>query len=182
MLNLSWFQNAVVKRFSQRSGQVLTALSVGIGLAIAGLPQAQAQGSEISIAQATVTDAVQRQALSDGVYLYGQSAEPDQLGSAYLVFEVQQNQVTGAFYMPHSSFDCFQGEFAGDRLALNIVDSYEQTVHPYSIALQADSSVASADGDAVAPLGLQGFHQLETISENDERILATCQADFQQEI
>jgi hypothetical protein len=116
------------------------------------------------------------QTLPDGVYLYGQATEPEQIGSAYMVFEVSQNQVVGAFYMPHSSFDCFNGEFQSDRLALNVVDSYEQTVNPYSIALESDGSVAST-GEAIAPIGLEGFNRMPTVSDNDRRILATCQAD-----
>ena len=44
---------------------------------------------------------------ANGVYLYGQSPEPEQVGSAYAVMEIVENRAVGAFYMPQSSFDCF---------------------------------------------------------------------------
>lgn len=116
--------------------------------------------------------------LEDGVYLYGQAPEPEQIGSAYMVFEVNQNEVIGAFYMMNSSFDCFRGEFQADRLSLNVVDSYERTIHPYSIALDTDSSVAQLDGEAIAPIGLEGFHRIEQLNELDRRILSVCQSDL----
>lgn len=117
-------------------------------------------------------------ALPDGVYLYGESPEPDQIGASYLAFEVQGNQVIGAFYLPRSSFDCFQGEFQGDHLSLRITDSYSQTVHNYAIAVQTDNYLASAEPIA-ASTQLEGYDSIPTISENDRRMLETCQADFQ---
>lgn len=138
-----------------------------------------AQASNASVGGATASDA---QSLRDGVYLFGQATQPEQLGSAYMVFEVNGNQVVGAFYMPQSSFDCFFGQQQADRLALTVIDSYEQSLHPYSVALASDSTVAEAGNPAIAPLGLQGFHRLENVSENDQRILSTCQADHQQRV
>lgn len=115
-------------------------------------------------------------ALADGVYLYGQSPERDQLGAAYLVFEVLDERVTGAFYMPHSSFDCFQGSFQNNQLALQIRDSYEENVYPFSIALQ-ESAIASSDG--ITPtVALEGFHAIDAVDSNDQRILDTCKTDF----
>lgn len=114
--------------------------------------------------------------IADGIYLYGQSADRDQIGSAYMVFQVEQGQVEGAFYMPRSSFDCFYGNFQTDHLALTVINSYEQTHYPYAIALESQGAVATIDNEAVAPVGLQGFHRLENPNESDLRILSTCQA------
>lgn len=159
----------------------LTGLLVAAGLLSAIASQATAQTVETSsLANSTTTQiaqaSVESSSLPNGVYLYGQATEPEQIGSAYMVFEVNQEQVVGAFYMPYSSFDCFRGEIQADRLALNVVDSYEQTVNPYSVALESNGSVAST-GETIAPVGLEGFHRLATLSDNDRRILATCQAD-----
>lgn len=115
--------------------------------------------------------------LSDGVYLYGQSAEPDQIGSAYMVFEVNEDQVVGAFYMPYSSFDCFYGSQQPDQLALTVVDSYERTAHPYAIAFENNSSVASAGSSVLESVGLEGYQEIETVSENDQRLLQTCKTN-----
>lgn len=129
---------------------------------------------------ASVAQAASNQVLENGTYLYGQSAQPEQIGSAYLVFEVEDSRVVGAFYMPQSSFDCFYGSIADQQLALNIVNSYERTVHPYAIALQESDSVATIGNPDLAPVGLEGYHRIETVSENDQRILSTCQADYQE--
>lgn len=114
----------------------------------------------------------------DGVFLYGQSPEPDQLGAGYMVFESFQNYVVGALYMPYSSFDCFQGQLSNGELAMTITNSYTQESYPYAVALQSTEAIASASGGA-SPLQLEGFHQLEAPSENDLNILATCKANLQ---
>lgn len=116
------------------------------------------------------------QLLEDGVYLYGQSEQPEQIGSEYLVFEVNQGKVTGGFYMPRSSFDCFYGNVEDNQLALTVIDSYEQTLHPYAVALATADSVASDSGTAV-PVGLEGYHRINTLGEIDQQILSTCKAD-----
>jgi hypothetical protein len=183
---------SVFHRVSQVCGSVfnrvekpLTGLFVGLGLAVS-VPYLPTQAAEARVAPspllsqtAPTSDLLNRQALPDGVYLYGQAETPDQVGSAYMVFTVTDSRVVGAFYMPYSSFDCFHGEFQPDRLALNVVDSYDRSVHPYSVALDTSSPVASTANGTVVPAGLEGFHQIQTVSENDQRILATCQADYQ---
>jgi hypothetical protein len=45
----------------------------------------------------------------DGVYLYGQSPQPGQLGQGYIVFQKSQGRVVGALYMPDSEYSCFNG-------------------------------------------------------------------------
>jgi hypothetical protein len=117
--------------------------------------------------------------LADGVYLYGESPEPNQIGSAYLVFEVTDHQLVGAFYLPHSSFDCLEGEVQDDRLNFTLVNSYDRTVQAYSLPIQSDNYVASASEPMTAPIQLNGMHNISTISDNDQRILETCKADFQ---
>jgi hypothetical protein len=143
-------------------------LMCAVGLAVIGasLP---AQSSEV--------DSADRSGMADGVYLYGQSAEPNQVGAEYLVFEVNQGNVVGGFYMPNSSFDCFYGSVQADQLALTVVDSYEQTRHPYAVALEASGDVALAGDETIAPVGLEGYQRLANLSETDQRILTTCKAD-----
>ena len=166
----------------------LTGLFLALGLAVGGFPtlaeaaeapDASREG-QIS-ASASTANAVSFQPLPDGVYLFGQAPEPDQIGAAYLVFEVNDDQVVGAFYMPYSSFDCFSGQMQAEQLALTVINSYEQTAHPYTVALSENASVATT-GNAIAPVGLEGYHQIQQVSESDQRILATCQADLQEQI
>lgn len=118
------------------------------------------------------------QPLTDGVYLYGQSPERDRIGSAYMVFEVNDGQVVGAFYMPRSSFDCFKGKFEDNQLALTIRETYTQSEYAYALGLESTGSVASATGEAT-PVNLTGYHPITNVNANDRRILSTCKTDMQ---
>ena len=109
--------------------------------------------------------------IADGVYLYGQQATASQLGSIYMVFEVIGNRAIGAFYMPSSSFDCFNGAISSTRLDLNVIDSYEQTSHPYSLAVEPTLTA----GQAGVEFNINGFTPVNALSEMDEHILETCQ-------
>ncbi len=160
--------------------QSATGLVLGAGLAIAGLSAFPANADVASQAKPA---SLSPQALADGTYLYGQAETAEQLGSAYMVFEVKQGKLLGAFYMPRSSFDCFYGSVEADRMALTVVDSYAQSPHPYAVALKSDEPIAMAGSEAIVPpVTLEGFHQLENLSSNDQRILSTCKANYQNRI
>jgi hypothetical protein len=113
--------------------------------------------------------------LPDGIYLYGQSPQPNQIGSAYLVLQVKDRQVAGAFYMPSSSFDCFQGEIRQQQLALTVTNSEEQTRYPYSLALQTQENVAATQPEAM-PMTPAGYHAISQVSPRDREILAICRS------
>ena len=179
----------MIKPFAHRFGQftkqlnslVLASGLVGLGLVAPAVHanEMQAANSDSSAPAANRSQRSSEPAtLANGIYLYGESQAPEQIGSAYMVFEVNNAQVVGAFYLPHSSFDCFRGSFQDDRLALTVVDSYNQMAHDYSIAVQSDGYIASSDSVAV-PVQLNGYHNISEVSENDRRMLETCQADFQ---
>ncbi|MGV0023619.1 hypothetical protein [Phormidesmis priestleyi] len=116
--------------------------------------------------------------LPNGVYLYGQSAQPEQVGRAYFVFEVKQGKVLGAFYMPRSSFDCAYGTFEAEQVALTVIDSYEKTRHPYAIALQKTANVATTGNPALTQISLEGFQPLKKLSATDQRILNVCKQNY----
>ncbi|NJL86107.1 MAG: hypothetical protein HC886_09185 [Leptolyngbyaceae cyanobacterium SM1_1_3] len=120
--------------------------------------------------------------LVDGVFVYGQSPQPDQAGAAYMVFEAQDGLAVGAFYMPNSSFDCFYGSLQPDQAALMVVDSYSQEVFPYSLALLQQAVAADVNGAAPVEFNLEGFHRLNELSEVDRNVLAVCKADLQDRI
>ena len=86
--------------------------------------------------------------LKNGVYLYGQSPVAESLGSEYLVFEVKDGSVKGAFYMPSSEFACFTGDVNRQSLSLSVSDPYENETYPYAIALSSQDSVAGANASA----------------------------------
>jgi len=111
--------------------------------------------------------------LADGRYLYGQVPEANRDGSTYMVFEVQDGKMVGAFYQPRSSFDCFQGQIQAETMALTVVDSYDQTRFDYEIALEDRTTlVAGRSGATSAPVG---YHRISSLSDLDHQILAMCQ-------
>jgi hypothetical protein len=177
---------SVVKQVVKQIEKPVTSLLLTLGLVAAGLPSLAASSGESPLSftksalpkVAQVAQGSTAQPLADGIYLYGQSSERDQLNSAYLVFEVTRGQVIGAFYMPRSSFDCVYGNLQADQLALNVVDSYSRESHPYAVALQGGGAIADAQG-SVPPVTLEGMHRIDNINSNDQQILSTCKADHQ---
>lgn len=135
---------------------------------------ATANAPEPSLAS---TEASEFAALTDGVYLYGESAEPEQIGSAYMVFEVSDRQVIGAFFMPQSSFDCFHGEVKANELALTIRNSYDQESYPYAVALNVESNIATT-GNPILTAQLEGFQPIASISDANHQLVETCRASF----
>ena len=126
----------------------------------------------------------------DGIYLYGQSPEPEQIGQEYMVFEVRQGKVIGAFYLPSSEFSCFYGTLQSGKLALMVANGPAAAPYPDSVAGQNSQQVATASdrghiGNGYEPIAysysvaLQGYHQLPSVSANDQRILATCKNNYQ---
>ena len=128
----------------------------------------------------------------DGIYLYGQSQQPNQIGQEYMVFEVRQGKVTGAFYLPQSEFNCFQGSLVAGKLDLTIAGDAGST--PYSdsiadaqnapqVATASDSSQIGAQYEQVSSqysVALQNYYQLSNVNENDKQILAACKSNYQE--
>jgi hypothetical protein len=113
----------------------------------------------------------------DGVYLYGQSPEPEQNGQGYVVFEKQKNKVVGALYMPNSEYSCFYGTVDNSgELAMTVNGSQVNGT---------SSEVASGSGEPILDdpnqptnyaynLALRDYHRLASVSERDRQMLQTC--------
>ncbi|MCU0548753.1 MAG: hypothetical protein MUC48_05340 [Leptolyngbya sp. Prado105] len=156
-----------------------TPMIAGFSLAVAGL---MAMNAPVQAVPHTLekTALAQATTLPDGVYLYGQSAQPDQLGQAYFVFESRQGKLVGALYMPNSSFDCTYGSVEPEKLSLMVIDTYDRSENPYIIATeQPDSTIASRLNPTAAPVSLEGYHRIEKVSTNDQRILNVCKQNYQ---
>jgi hypothetical protein len=117
--------------------------------------------------------------LADGVYLFGETNQPNQLGQAYFVFEVTQGKVLGALYMPQSSFDCAHGSFKYQQLALKVQDAYDRTASDYAIGLERGATVASTNLNGMGQVGLAGFQKIDKVSQNDMQLLNACKATYQ---
>ena len=89
-----------------------------------------------------------------------------------MVFTVHQGEIQGAVYMPRSEFSCFTGTFEDNQMKMSIIDPYDGTRYNYAINLQIPTT-ASTNGQW-AEMGLQGYHRINTISQNDQKILDTC--------
>jgi hypothetical protein len=114
--------------------------------------------------------------LANGTYLYGESPVAQTVGATYFVFEVSGTDLTGAVYQMASSFDCVHGTVTPTALDLTIVDAYDQTEWPHSVALlPGETTVAGLNGGAAVP-NLEGMSPIASLSSLDREVLAACQA------
>ncbi|MFE4107406.1 hypothetical protein [Almyronema epifaneia] len=165
-------------------------LSAGIGSGLMAAQTLAAQAVEPASQTPQFTPSLSQAAESstgsplaiDGVYLYGQSPQPEQLGAAYMVFEARDGMTIGAFYMPNSSFDCFYGPLQANQAALTVVDSYSRETFSYNLALQQQDAIADSQGAAPLQFDLEGFYRLAELSDLDREVLATCKADHQEQV
>ena len=160
-----------LKSISART-QFITASLLALATVGFALPQVSPAQSSPPVSAATKQSAAsivavadssaERAVLENGDYLFGQSPQPGVNGATYAVLSIRNNQTVGAFYQPNSSFDCFYGSIQPNQLAVNVVDSYEQMVYPYDIALTLDNSLIAGNG--AGAYTLEGFHRLESLS------------------
>lgn len=151
-------------------------LTLSLVVSIEGFPSVTAQGAEVPsslLPQLPVPERGQP-IMPNGTYLYGQSPEAEQVGSTYVVFEVERDRVVGAFYMPQSSFNCFEGQLQPRQMQLTVLDSYEQVSYSYAVAMQPDAPLANRQGTAIAPTAMPGYHSLSALSDADHQLVATC--------
>jgi hypothetical protein len=139
-------------------------------------PQTTAPSSNQKSAKETLTAPKTNFPRQDGVYLYGQSPQPNQIGQGYIVFEKRQGRVNGALYMPSSEFSCFQGTLdKSGGLAMTVKalpDAGAIAEVATSNRLPRNSiDVPSSYAYSVA---LQDYHQIKSVSANDRRILQMC--------
>jgi len=140
-------------------------LLLSLGFLVSGLYSVSAQhagnqadsGLHTSASTVAPSRTASERSLRNGVYLYGESAKPEQIRQEYFVFELQGNQVTGAFYMPYSSFDCFQGSLKEGKLDLTILNSYEEGTYSHSVRLQ-------------------DYQAVPLMSQKDQGILSACKS------
>ncbi|MHC5614277.1 MAG: hypothetical protein ACYTXA_25600 [Nostoc sp.] len=115
----------------------------------------------------------------DGVYLYGQSPKPNQLGQAYIIFQKQQSKVTGALYMPQSEFNCFQGTLnPSGELAMTVNGSANEANSNQLNQVATSSRLPKVGEDESSSyaysVALQDFYRLNFITASDRRTLQMC--------
>lgn len=118
---------------------------------------------------------------ADGVYLYSQAPQSNQLGQEYVVFEMRRGKVTGAFYLPQSEFSCFQGSLNANKLSVTVAADDNSEADAAQVA--AVGTPTEDDYTQISSphaVGLQNYYQLSDISNNDRRILNACQSNYPQ--
>ncbi|PZD72487.1 hypothetical protein C1752_03723 [Acaryochloris thomasi RCC1774] len=107
-----------------------------------------------ALAETLVPEA--NQSLETQTYLYGESAQANQVGKGYVVFQRQGHSVVGAFHYPQSEFSCFTGKMINKRLQ----------VVTLALGEEAPSSVN---------VPLSQLHAVGTIGSSEKNSLKTCQ-------
>jgi hypothetical protein len=92
---------------------------------------------------------------ADGLYLYGETPQPNQLTKAYVVFQRQKGKVVGAIYSPNSEFSCFTGSQTNNTLDVKSVETGE--LHKRT-----------------AKINLSSLHQIKALSATEQRIISAC--------
>jgi hypothetical protein len=112
----------------------------------------------------------------DGVYLYGQSPQPGQLGQGYVVFEKKQGRVVGALYMPDSEYSCFNGTVDERGELAMTVNPYEGESGQTQVALNKNEPKINGDEPTsyAYSIALRDFHKIGTISQIDHDVLKAC--------
>jgi len=92
---------------------------------------------------------------ADGIYLYGETSQPNQISKAYVVFQHQKGKVVGAIYSPNSEFDCFTGSQKNNTLDVKSVNASQVKIETTKI-------------------NLSKLHPVKTVSANEQRIVSVC--------
>jgi hypothetical protein len=139
--------------------------------------RAQLRGEEIPLKYAKTTGV--KLPKQDGIYLYGESPKPNEIGKGYIIFENQQGNLTGALYMPNSEFSCFNGNLNSSGELAMTVTGYPGDVTPTKVATSGRLPRLDQDEPTIYThsVALQNYHPLSTISANDRQILQTCKAN-----
>ncbi len=117
----------------------------------------------------------------DGVYLYGQSPKPNQVGQGYIVFEQHNGKAVGALYMPNSEFSCFNGTLnPNGELAMTVKSGAgEQGNNDVAENNKLPSFNSDEPNTYAYSVTLQNYHQLTKVSSSDRQILQSCKANAQ---
>lgn len=117
----------------------------------------------------------------DGVFLYGSSPQRGEFGQGYIVFEKRGGKVVGGMYIPGSEFNCFQGTLDRSGEIAMSVKGYAGDINLTQVAsrngiLQTNDSELTNYAHSVT---LEDYHQLDSVGNNDRRILKECKANFE---
>ena len=118
----------------------------------------------------------------NGVYLYGQSPKPGQLGQGYIVFQKQQDKVVGALYIPGSEYSCFNGTLHPSGQLAMTVRGYAGEASLTQVATNHTLPRLNDDEPTTYAhsITLQEYYRLNSVSAQDRQILLSCKANRQE--
>lgn len=90
--------------------------------------------------------------------MYGETAQPNQVGKGYVVFQRQGQRVVGAFHYPQSEFSCFVGEQVNQQLEVTTL----------GLGSEAPMSVQ---------VPLTQLHTIATVGQSEQHSLKVCQQE-----
>ena len=138
--------------------------------------------------KAIAQTAISETSFPDGIYLYGQSPQPEQIRQEYIVFQVQQGQIVGAVYLPHSEFNCFQGKLDATQLSMTMINAEELSNNKLEVdqsrslaAITAFGSHLVSNDESINNLyqvSLEVYHSISQVSKSDRRMITTCKDAF----
>jgi hypothetical protein len=112
--------------------------------------------------------------LPNGIYLYGESTNPNLIGKEYMIFETKNSRTVGAVYMPHSEFSCFSGNFNNGRMNIVLIDAYDRQQYRSTFTLGTTTLTASKQPMMGTPI----YNLVSKISDNDRRMLDHCKVEL----
>ncbi|NJN29935.1 MAG: hypothetical protein HC824_05400 [Synechococcales cyanobacterium RM1_1_8] len=179
-------QTRLAKLMGNLSPRPIASLVAIAGLALLNCPSpvwAAAVGPDagLPISAATLEDGSSEPTVTSGAYLFGESAQPGEIGHEYMVFEVKAGRMVGAFFLPQSDFSCFSGNIQGDVMSLTVEGDSLQDSSTISVQLYLSNQVA-ASPELLLPfesaLGLQGTYRIPELDQTSRTVLETCKADL----
>lgn len=155
-------ENWMMRRRSQ-SVKVPIGRTVGLALSSAvimsGISEIKvARSQPMPSLQLNIATSIAHPPLADGIYLYGDVPQANQLGQGYVVFKKNGSTVTGAFFYPQSEFNCFTGHINQERLDVLSLGS----PHEEAIAVEAS---------------LSQMHPIQTLGNAEKDSLSLCQQE-----
>lgn len=144
------------------AGLALCSATVGLGLSMApvmassGIALMQTPVSQAPLSQSPLFQSDRPE--QDGIYLYGESSQPNQLGKGYFIFSKTGSQVVGAIYYPLSEYSCFVGRQNNTDLNVTLVEAGEQAVQGFEVPLTPMYAIAR-------------------IGESEARVLSACRQE-----
>ena len=143
------------------------------------------QAATLPAAKRPASDQSSELQVANGVYLFGDTTKPGQMGHEYMVIQIKGDRVIGGFYEPASEFSCFTGSISPTEINLEIQAPHQAEMLSYRVPLYLNNQVAIAE--FVMPFesafGLQGTYHIEQLDADSRQVLQRCrdeQADIDQ--